>query len=125
MHAIKNFYIFVALLALMIVRPFAPGAWMGSVAVAGLLVTWLDTMRQVWNSNRKLISKSKKKKYAIMLTTMAVLGIVLLVLIVINLIVGIEWLNQSLCTDEITLLSLLICLCQNAIIHFINWVINK
>lgn len=125
MHAIKNFYIFVALLALMIVRPFAPGAWMGSVAVAGLLVTWLDTMRQVWNSNRKLISKSKKKKYAIMLTTMAALGIVLLVLIVINLIVGIEWLNQSLCTDEITLLSLLICLCQNTIIHFINWVINK
>ena len=125
MHAIKNLYIFTALIVLMIIRPFAPGEWMGSVAVGGLLVTWLDTMRQVWNTNRKLIQKSKKKKYAISLTIMAALGIVLLVLIVVNLIVGIEWLNSPLCIDEITLLSLLICLCQKTIVHFLNWIVNK
>lgn len=124
MNVIKQFYIFIALIALMIIRPFASSQWMGSVAVAGLLVTWTDTMQQIWNDNKNLICKRKKVKYAISFLIMSVLSIVFLVLILVNLIVGIEWLNAPICLDEITLLSLLLCLSQKLIIRLINNIIN-
>lgn len=125
MRTIRNLYIFVSLLTLMILRPFAPGQWMGSVTVAGLLITWLDTIHQVWINNRDIIAIDKKKKYACLLSIMALVGLVLLVLILVNLIVGLEWLNYPIVLDEITLLSILTCLFQKTIIHWSNKLINN
>lgn len=54
MKAIKNFYTIISLIVLMILRPFSPGEWFGSVAIAGLFVTWVDTIQKVWKANNKL-----------------------------------------------------------------------
>ena len=60
MKAIKNFYTIISLIVLMILRPFSPGEWFGSVAIAGLFVTWVDTIQKVWKANNKLTLEQEK-----------------------------------------------------------------
>lgn len=125
MKAIKNLYIIFAMVVLMIIRPFASGEWFGSVVVAGLFVTWLDTMNKVWRLNLELLAEQEKERYAIALISMALIGLVLLILIIVNLIVHIEWLNSPLVLDEVTLLALLLCLSQEVLVSLITGVIKN
>ena len=124
MKAIKNLYVIVSIVVLMIIRPFAPGEWFGSIVIAGLFVTWLDTIHKVWKSNFDFLSEQEKERYAIALILMAGIGLVLLVLIIVNFIVHIRWLNSSVVLDEITLLALLICLSQETFVNLVTGLIK-
>ena len=120
MKAIKNFYTIISLIVLMILRPFSPGEWFGSVAIAGLFVTWVDTIQKAWKANNKLTLEQEKVRYAVVMLVSSSFGLVQLILIIVNLIVGIEWLNLPVVLDELTLLALLVCLAQNTLVEFIN-----
>ncbi len=125
MKAIKDFYVITTLIVLMIIRPFAPGEWFGSIVIAGLLVTWLDTTYKIWKSNTNITSEREKARYAIVLIIMALLGAAMLILIILNLIMEITWLNTSIVLDEATLLALLLCLSQNTTIGIANCIIKS
>ena len=125
MKAIKNFYTIISLIVLMILRPFSPGEWFGSVAIAGLFVTWVDTIQKVWTANNKLTLEQEKVRYAVVMLVLSLFGLVQLILIIVNLIVGIEWLNLPVVLDELTLLALLVCLAQNTLVEFINNIIKN
>lgn len=125
MKAIKNIYTIVSLIVLMILRLFFPGKWIASAALAGVLVTWIDAMQKIWEANNKLIKYSEKVRYAVVMLILSLLGLIQLILIIINLIVGIEWLNASVVLDELTLFALLVCLAQNTFVELINNIIKK
>ena len=124
MKAIKNIYTIVSLIVLMILRLFFPGKWIASAALAGVLVTWIDAMQKIWEANNKLIKYSEKVRYAVVMLILSLLGLIQLILIIINLIVGIEWLNASVVLDELTLFALLVCLAQNTFVELINNIIK-
>lgn len=111
--------------SLMIIRPFAPGEWFGSIVIAGLFVTWLDTIHKIWKSNLELPFEKEKERYAIALIIMTGIGLIMLVFIIVNLIVHIEWLNSSVVLDEITLLALLLCLSQEVVVNSITCLIKN
>ena len=125
MHAIKNLYIIISMVVLMIIRPFAPGEWFGPIVIAGLFVTWLDTIHKIWKSNLELPFEKEKERYAIALIIMTGIGLIMLVFIIVNLIVHIEWLNSSVVLDEITLLALLLCLSQEVVVNSITCLIKN
>lgn len=125
MNAIKNLYIVISLIALMILRPFSPGEWFGSIVIAGLLVTWLDTMHKIWKSNPSLTIENEKIRYAMVFVVMGLIGAALLVLILVNLVINLGWLNLPIVLDECTLLALLICLSQNTIVNIANNIIKS
>lgn len=125
MKAIKNLYVVISLIVLMILRPFAPGEWFGSIVIAGLFVTWLDTMHRIWKSNADLTIENEKIRYAIVFVVMVLVGVALLILIVVNLVIGLKWLNLPIVLDECTLLALLICLSQNTIVDIANSIIKN
>ena len=124
MKAIKNFYTIISLIVLMILRPFSPGEWFGSIVIAGLFVTWVDTIQKVWKANNELTLEKEKGRYAVAMLGLSLTGLVQLVLIIVNLIVGIGWLNLPVVLDELTLLALLACLAQNTLVEFINNIIK-
>ena len=124
MKVIKNLYFVIALLVLMFLRPFASGNWFGSVVVAGLFVTWMDIINCVWHDNPKLKGR-EKVRYGIIFTVMGLSGLVLLILIIVNLVKGINWLNNALFLDEITLLALLICISQKSFVKLLDNIIKK
>jgi len=121
MNVIQNWYAIVALVTLMVTRLFASGEWFGSVVVAGVLVTWIDTTNKIWHKNSNIIRIKEKVRFAIVMLSMSFFGVVQLVLIIVNLVVGLKWLNSPLILDEITLMALLICVIQN---EFIDWINN-
>lgn len=125
MHVIKDLYIIISMLVLMIIRPFAPGEWFGSIIVAGLFVTWLDTIHKIWKSNLELSLEKEKERYAIALIIMTGIGLIMLIFIIVNLIVHIEWLNSPVVLDEITLLALLLCLSQEVFVNLITYLIKN
>lgn len=79
MKAIKNFYTIISLIVLMILRPFSPGEWFGSVAIAGLFVTWVDTIQKVWKANNKLTLEQEKVRYAVVMLVLSLFGLVQLI----------------------------------------------
>lgn len=109
----------------MILRPFSPGEWFGSIVIAGLLVTWLDTMHKIWKSNPSLTIENEKIRYAMVFVVMGLIGAALLVLILVNLVINLGWLNLPIVLDECTLLALLICLSQNTIVNIANNIIKS
>ena len=109
----------------MILRPFSPGEWFGSIAIAGLFVTWMDTIQKIWKTNNKLTLESEKVRYAVVMLILSLIGLIQLILIIVNLIVGIGWLNLSVVLDELTLLALLACLAQTTLVEFINNIIKN
>ena len=124
MKVIKNIYLVITLIVLMILRPFASGNWFGSIVVAGLFVTWMDTMNCVWQDNSNLNGR-EKVRYGIIFTIMGLVGVVLLILIIVNLVKDIDWLNNTIFLDEITLLALMICISQKSFIRLLGNIIKK
>lgn len=125
MKAIKDVYTIISLVVLMIIRPFAPGEWVGSVALAGLFVSWMDTISKICKSNSELVIEDEKERYATIMLVLSIVGLAQLILIIVNLVIGITWLNYPVVLDEITLVALLVCLLQSTIINFINAIIRK
>ena len=124
MKVIKNTYLILSLVVLMLLRPSATGMWFGSVVVAGLFVTWLDTMNCVWQNNSEL-NREQKVRYGAIFVIMALVGLGLLVLIIVNLVKNIAWLNNALFLDEITLLALVLCISQKSFVAFLGKIIKN
>ncbi len=124
MKVIKDLYLIITLLVLMLLRPWAPGNWFGSVVVAGLLVTWLDTLNHIWEDNSTSNDK-EKVRYGVIFTIMGLIGLSLLILLVINLVKSIVWLNSTIVLDELTLLALLLCVSQKSFINLLGNIIKK
>ena len=124
MKVIKNLYSTFVFIILIILRTFASGNWFGSIVVAGLFVTWMDTLNCVWNDNSKL-NIAAKVRYGIIFTIMVVIGLILLALITVNFVIDIKWLNNTIVLDEITLLALLLCVSQKSFIKLLGNIIKK
>lgn len=125
MRTIKTFYVAISLFCLMVLRLFVSGNWVGSVTVAGLFVAWVDTTNQIRLSFTNFKSASEKIRYGKVITVLVLLGAVQLLLMIINVIVGINWLNQPLVLDEISLFSLLMCLSQKEFVVLLVSIIKK
>ena len=124
MKVIKNLYSTFVFIILIILRPFASGNWFGSIVVAGLFVTWMDTLNCVWNDNSKL-NIAAKVRYGIIFSIRVVIGLILLALITVNFVIDIKWLNNTIVLDEITLLALLLCVSQKSFIKLLGNIIKK
>lgn len=125
MKTVKSLYYIIALIVLMIVRPFASGNWFGSIVLAGLFTAWLNLLNTIWSDNFHLVSKKSKSRYAIIMLCISLLGVILLILAILNLILNITWLNHPTVLDEITLFTLLISLEQNTIVSMFNRIIGE
>lgn len=111
MKKLGELYLVLALVVLMFVRPVASGKWFGSVVVAGVFVTWMDTMYCVWKDN-SVNNIKEKVRYGTIFTFMGAIGFLLLVLIIVNIVKEIDWLNNPIFLDEVTLIALIICVSQ-------------
>lgn len=109
----------------MILRLFSSGNWVGSVCVAGLLVAWIDMTNRVRLSISNFDSSDEKTRYLKVLTFLTVGGAVQLLLIIINLIIEIKWINHSLVSDEVSLFTLLLCLAQKEFVGIFISIIKR
>ena len=125
MKTVKSLYYIIALIVLMIVRPFASGNWFGSIVLAGLFTAWLNLINTIWSDNLHLVSRKSKSRYAIIMLCFSFLGLAFLILAILNLVLSISWLNHPTVLDEITLFTLLISLEQNTIVAFFNRIIGE
>lgn len=125
MKVVRDFYIFIAIIVFMIMRIINPGWWFSSTAIVGFLVSWIDTIEKVRKSNLEFKNNKAKENFAITMLVMCLVGAVLLVLMLVNIIKPIGFMNQSLFIDEVTLLALLLCLLQDVIVNLINNIIKK
>lgn len=115
----------VALVVLMVIRYFFDGGdWVGSIVVAGLLVTWMDIVSKALHKYSGVVNGSSKTRLGVVLVLMILAGGGLVVLMVWNLANGLEWLNNPMVLDELTLAALLVCLEQNAIVSLISTIIG-
>lgn len=121
MKVVRDLYVLVALVVLMAIRYFFDGDdWVGSVVVAGLFVTWIDTVSKALNKYSGVTNGSSKTRLGVVLGLMILAGGGLVVLMVWNLANSLKWLNNSMVLDELTLAALLVCLEQNAIVSLIG-----
>ena len=120
MKVVRDLYVLVALVVLMAIRYFFDGGdWVGSVVVAGLFVTWIDTVSKALNKYSGVTNGSSKTRLGVVLGLMILAGGGLVVLMVWNLANSLKWLNNAMVLDELTLAALLVCLEQNAIVSII------
>lgn len=121
MKVVRDLYVLVALVVLMAIRYFFDGGdWVGSVVVAGLFVTWIDTVSKALNKYSGVTNGSSKTRLGVVLGLMILAGGGLVVLMVWNLANSLKWLNNVMVLDELTLAALLVCLEQNAIVSLIG-----
>jgi hypothetical protein len=121
MKVVRDLYVLVALVVLMAIRYFFDGGdWVGSVVVAGLFVTWIDTVSKALNKYSGVTNGSSKTRLGVVLGLMILAGGGLVVLMVWNLANSLKWLNNAMVLDELTLAALLVCLEQNAIVSLIG-----
>lgn len=125
MKIIRKFYITIALITLMIIRLFASGTWFASIVVCGLLVSWVDLISRVRKSYADINTDKGRVRYAITLSILSLFGAAFLILIIVNLALGIKWMNSPLLLDECTLFTLLICLCQDMIVNILYLIITR
>lgn len=125
MKTVKSLYYIITLIMLMIVRPFASGNWFGSIVLAGLFTAWLSLLNTVWSDNLHLVSQKAKSRYAIIMLSISIIGVIILIFAILNLILSISWLNQPIVLDEITLFTLLISLEQKTIVSILNKTIGE
>ena len=121
MKVVRDLYVLVALVVLMAIRYFFDGGdWVGSVVVAGLFVTWIDTVSKALNKYSGVTNGSSKTRLGVVVGLMILAGGGLVVLMVWNLANSLKWLNNAMVLDELTLAALLVCLEQNAIVSLIG-----
>lgn len=120
MRIVKNYYIIVSLLVLMIVRVFAKGGWFGTIVVISFLIPWIEITNLIIKIGNNLKSEREKKRYALVLAFMFIVGTICFILAIVNIVINISWLNRPIILDELTLITLLICLCQSAGVNIAN-----
>lgn len=125
MKSLKNILVCVILVSFMVIRFWNSGNWISSLSIWSMLVTWFDTLRIIVTENKSINSSSEKTRFGIISFVMISFGIISLVISIIHLTIGVEWLNEAVALDEITLFSLLICLTQKSVVSILNKIIHK
>lgn len=124
MRRISKIYYFFVFILLVLLRLFVSGPWLGSITVCGLFVTWFDMLNQIWEKNKNL-SPNEKSRYGFIILILAIIGLALLLLTVLNLIVPLKWLTKQIVLDEITLLALMFCVMQKDMVSIICKIIKS
>lgn len=125
MKSLKNILVCVILVSFMVIRFWNSGNWISSLSIWSMLVTWFDTLRIIVIENKSINSSGEKTRFGIISFVMISFGIISLVISIIHLTIGVEWLNEAVALDEITLFSLLICLTQKSVVSILNKIIHK
>lgn len=125
MKSLKNILVCVILVSFMVIRFWNSGNWISSLSIWSMLVTWFDTLRIIVTENKSINSSGEKTRFGIISFVMISFGIISLVISIIHLTIGVEWLNEAVALDEITLFSLLICLTQKSVVSILNKIIHK
>ncbi len=126
MIKLKNIYVIIALIVLMITRVFVCyGDWFSTVVIAGFLVALFDIISKLYLANRTLVIDKQKIRYAVIFIILNLIFVSALILLIINAIINLEFFSKVVVLDEITLLTLLISLPQNLIIEAINRSVRK
>ena len=75
MKVIRDLYVLVALVVLMVIRYFFDGGdWVGSIVVAGLLVTWMDIVSKALHKYSGVVNGSSKTRLGVVLVLMILAG---------------------------------------------------
>lgn len=125
MNKIKDIHILIFIIFLMVIRIGEEGKWFGVVVLSSLLIPLFEIINKIYLNNLNLVEKNQKVRYGIFLTISNLIFLLILLLLVIDFVKDIKWMNTSLFLDEITLLTLLLTLPQNLIIEIINNLIRK
>lgn len=125
MDKVKDIHIFGSIFSLMIMRVFGTGKWFSCVVYAGLLVALFDLISKLYKSNMTLVDKKHMIRYGGYFVALNFIFGIGCILIFLNLILEIPWLNDVALLDEITLLTLLLTLPQKLILEKINKEIRK
>lgn len=125
MEKIRDTHIFVVIIFLMIMRVVVEGKWFGCVVIAGLLISLFDIIKKIYMDNMKLVVDQQKMRYAIVFIVLNAFFLFNCILLLLNAMMEICWLNATAFLDEITLLTLLLTLPQRLIIEKINKIIRK
>ena len=125
MRTIRDIFLLVIILFLMLLRIWFSGYWLGSVAIAGVLITWMDIICKIVQRNQSLSNAFRQRRFVIIVAVLVVVGLAMAVIMVWNLVVGLEWVNDSLLLDELGLLSLLLCLPEEGILKWITAIIQN
>ena len=120
MKLLKNAYLILVLILLMVLRLFAEGSWFSAIVFAGFAVALYDIIHKIFHSNRNIIKNRQKERFAIVFIVLNVVFILCLALIVVDLVTNWAWMDNITLLDEITLLTLLISLPQSQIIEWVN-----
>lgn len=125
MEFVKKYYILLSILVLMTLRLFFFIEWFASVAIAGLLVALFDIIIKFRNEYKKSPIIKEKTSFSIIFLTLTIIGAIMLILLITNLVQPITWLNSQLFLDELSLLTLLLCLSQETILSLLKIITKK
>jgi hypothetical protein len=124
MSYVKNYYVIISLIVLMVLRIFVSGIWFSTIILAGFLIALHDIIIKVYDQNKTIIIQRQKIRYAIVSIVLNAFFVIILVVAIINFIIGIKLICSATVLDEITIFTLLISLPQSFIIKKINKIIR-
>lgn len=123
MKKFKGFFLFCAFISLFGVRFFKSIPWVSSLAVTSVLISLFDITSHIWNDN----SYQKIKRngiYIFCLGVSIIIDVLLIMLIIINIVLSLSWMENDLFIDEVTIIALMLNVFQASIISFINFIIQ-
>lgn len=119
-NRIKDLIVTVVILTCMVGRGiYKENGWVALAALASLLITWIDILFKVYNSNKNLNAYQSVRCVAVLIVMF--LGVIAVAAILaMNIVHRDEFLNEPVILDEITLISLLLCIIQESFVDIIN-----
>lgn len=98
---------------------YEENGWVASAALISLLFTWKEIFLKIYNDNKdaKVYQRIRCVK---VLTVLGISASVMVVVAAMNIVHRDEYLNRAVILDEITLVSLLLCVIQEPFVDLIN-----
>ena len=116
---IQKIFLLCAFISLIGVRLNNTFSWVSSLTVAGVFLSIFDIITHIWYDNPK--GKIKRNGiYIFWLVSSIVIEVVLIFLMIVNIGSPLSWMQDSLFTDEFTIIALMLGVFQTSIISFIN-----
>lgn len=125
MNSIRQAYYAGTIIVLMIIRYIMTGTWFGSIVVAGVFISWIDIIVRTIKRSANLSNGAAKKRAAIIITFLGIIGFAILCVGVVNIVIPIDQLQNPVILDELTLLALLLCFAKDIIVGGIRLIIGK
>lgn len=119
----KKFFLFCGFIGLFGVRLVNTFPWVSSLTVIGVVISVFDILDHIWYDN----PRGTIKRYGIYIFGMVVnivIEVTLIILIILNIAFPQSWMENSLFTDEFTIIALMLGVFQSSIISFLNRIIQ-